>query len=137
VNLVFGKDEEVGKWVAAQLGMDDEAFYPCTAIGIEKEGKLIAGVVYNNYQPELLIEMSIASLDKRWATRHNIKAFFRYPFIQLGLERVQTLCKAADKGVVMFNKRLGFTPEGYHRKAFHGGHDAISWSMLKPECKWI
>jgi len=37
----------------------------------------------------------------------------------------------------MFNKRLGFQLEGIHRQAWPMGGDALSFGMLKPECKWI
>lgn len=113
------------------------------AIGIVKDNKLICGVVYTNYSINSKtgsphsIEMSIFSIDKSWCNRHNLRVFFGYPFIQLGLKRVQTTCSADIEGVIMFNKRLGFKKEGYHREAFHDGTDAISWSMLKSECKWV
>lgn len=135
--LVFGKDDEVAAWVGNQLFKDAEAFKPCKAIGIEENGELIAGVVYNKYEPNLLIEMSIASIDKRWATRHNLNALFRYPFIQLNLKRVQALCSANDKGVQMFLKRLGFIHEGVHPCAYHDGGTAYSFGMINYQCKWI
>lgn len=135
--LVYGGDERVAKWVGEQLMRDAESFSPCKAIGIERDGKLIAGVVYNKYEPNLLIEMSIASLDKRWCTRHNLIALFRYPFIQLNLKRVQALCSANDKGVQMFLKRLGFIHEGVHPCAYHDGGTAYSFGMLKHQCRYI
>jgi len=134
--LVYGQDERVAKWVGEQLMKDSEAFVPCKAIGIEKDGELIAGVVYNNYVGHL-IEMTIASLDKRWSTRHNLKALFRYPFAQLQLKRVQALCSANDKGVQMFLKRLGFIHEGVHPCAYHDGGTAYSFGMLKHQCRYI
>lgn len=80
--------------------------------------------------------MSIATIDKSWATRQNIRAFFEYPFIKLDLKRVQTLC-SAEGDTVRFNQKLGFTQEGHHRCAWHDGSDAVSFGMLKSECKWI
>jgi RimJ/RimL family protein N-acetyltransferase len=136
--LLYGCDIEVLEWVSLQLFEEKNGFSKeDKAIGVVLDNKLIAGVVYNRYVPNITIEMSIASIDKRWCNRHNLRAFFNYPFIQLGLERVQTLCSATDEGVIMFNKKLGFTQEGLHRKAWPMGGDAISWGMLKPECKWI
>jgi RimJ/RimL family protein N-acetyltransferase len=134
--LVYGQDERIAEWVGNQLMKDAEAFKPCKAIGIERDGKLIAGVVYNNYVGHL-IEMTIASLDKRWATRHNLKALLGYPFAQLRLKRVQALCSAKDEGVQMFLKRLGFTHEGTHPCAYHDGGTALSFGMLKNNCKWL
>lgn len=135
--LVYGQDEHVAKWVGTQLAKDPAAFIPCKAIGIQRGGKLIAGVVYNNYLPNILIEMTIASIDKSWATRHNLKALFAYPFTQLNLGRVQALCSAKNEGVQMFLKRLGFDYEGAHPMAYHDGGDAMSFGMLKQNCKWI
>lgn len=136
MTLIYGQDDRVAEWVGEQLMRDKSAFLPCKAIGIEKDGKLIAGVVYNNYVGHL-IEMTIASLDKRWATSHNLKALFRYPFIQLNLKRVQALCSANEKGVQMFLKRLGFIHEGTHPCAYHDGGTAYSFGMLKHQCRYI
>lgn len=137
MKLIYGQDEPIAEWVGLQLTKDIEAFKPCKAIGIERNGELIAGVIYNNYQSGLLIEMSIASLDKRWATRHTLRALFAYPFIQLNLKRVQALCSAKDEGVKMFLKKLGFLHEGTHSCGYHNGDDALSFGMLKHQCKWI
>jgi len=106
-------------------------------MSVIKDGQIIAAVVYTNWHPKLSIEMSVASIDKSWATRHNLKAFFKYPFIDLGVKRVMTLCSAKKRDIIMFNKRLGFKPEGYHREAWELGGDAVSFGMLKNECKWV
>lgn len=136
--LLYGCDKEILEWVSLQLFEEKDGFSTQDkAIGVVLDNKLIAGVVYNRYVPNITIEMSIASIDKRWATRHNLRAFFSYPFIELCLKRIQTLCSATDEGIIMFNKKLGFTQEGLHRQAWPMGGDAISWGMLKSECKWI
>jgi RimJ/RimL family protein N-acetyltransferase len=136
--LLYGADKDVCEWVSLGLfgeptGFDDKA----RATGVVKSGKLIAGIIYTNYQPELSIEMSIFSLDKSWCSRYNLNAFFKYPFIDLKVKRVSTLCSATERDIIMFNKRLGFKQEGYHRDAWHSGGDTISFGMLKSECKWI
>jgi RimJ/RimL family protein N-acetyltransferase len=81
--------------------------------------------------------MSVYSVDKRWANRDTLKKLFSIPFIQLGVKRVQTVCSAHDDGVIMFNKRIGFKQEGLHKEAFPDGGDAISFGMLKGDCKWL
>lgn len=140
--IIFGQDALVAEWVSLQLFGQHNSFHPCVALGVAKDNKIIAGVVYNNYQTDkngnpLLIEMTIASVDKRWATRHNLKVLFSYPFAQLKLERVQALCSANNEGVQMFLEKLGFTKEGLHRKAYADGGDCISYGMLKNECRWL
>ena len=139
--LLYGADNEVSEWVSKQFSETPDYFKPCRAIGIVNNKQLIAGIIYNNQESSFgipyMLEMTIASIDKRWATRHNLKALFSYPFIQLRLKRVNTRCDSQDQGVMMFNKRLGFVEEGRHRKAFSNGSDAISFGMLKEECKWL
>ena len=140
--LLYGADQDVCDWASMQFIGRKDWFRDSGAIGVVNNGKLIAGVIYSNYCTDkennpVSIEMSIASIDKRWATRHNLRAFFMHPFIDLKVKRVHTLCSAKNEGVVMFNKRLGFRQEGYHLEAWPLGGDAISWGMLKSECKWV
>lgn len=136
--LLHNADKDVCAWVGEKIFGDPESFdEKCRAIGVLHRGNLIAGVVYSNYHPGRSIEMSVASIDKRWCNRHNLRAFFKYPFIDLGVKRVQTLCSANNKGVIMFNKRLGFKQEGRHPEAWPLGGEAISWGMLAPDCEWI
>lgn len=136
--LVYNADMDLCRWASNIIfgdsdGFDDKA----RAIGVAKDNKLIAAVVYTQYQPEHLIEMSIASVDKRWATRYNLRAFFSYPFIDLNVKRVQTLCSSRRRDIIMFNERLGFKKEGLHRVSWHDFSDAISFGMLKKECRWL
>jgi RimJ/RimL family protein N-acetyltransferase len=137
MTLIRGDDKAVAEWVSQQL-FDDPYCYndQVRAIGVMKDGKMIAGVTYTNYQPEVSIEMSIATIDKSWATRQNIRAFFEYPFIKLGLKRVSTQC-SDKRDIIVFNEKLGFTKEGYHRFGYHDGSNCVSFGMLKNECRWI
>ncbi len=142
MRLVYDQSDALCRWAGLKLANDENAFQPAVAIGVEHEGKIIASIVYNKYTTDnknqpLLIEMSIASVDKRWCTRHNLNALFYYPFAQLRLKRVQALCSAKDEGVQMFLKRLGFIYEGTHRSAYVDGGDAMTFGMLKSECRWV
>lgn len=137
--LVYNAREDLLKWASSIIFGDKTAGFDMSseAIGVVRNNKLIAVVVYSSHSPELNIEMSIASIDKSWASRQNLNAFFSYPFIQLNLKRVSTQCSAKEGSIIEFNKRLGFKPEGYHREAWHSGGDVISFGMLKDECRWI
>lgn len=140
--LLYGADEEVADWVSRQLFDVNGYFGLCRAIGITLENKLICGVVYNNQhtRPDgtpYMLEMSVASIDKRWCSRHNLRALFEFPFSQLCLERVQTHCNSTDEGTIMFNQRLGFIEEGLHPSHWSLGGDSISFGMLRKECPWV
>lgn len=140
MRLVFGHDLKVAEWVAKQIKLHH--YDPCTAIGIERKGTIIGGCIYNNFRTDtygnpLSIEMSFATIDKRWATRGIIASLFAYPFSQLCLKRVQLTIAKRNKGVRRFVERLGFKLEGIARKAYCDGSDSAIYSMLRHECKWI
>jgi len=135
--LLYGADKEVCSWVSRKLFNEPDRFETSKAIGVTSGETLIAGIVYSSWCPNHSIEMSIASIDKQWCNGHNLRAFFSFPFIQLGLERVWTQCSAEQEGVIIFNKRLGFKQEGYHPKGWPMGGDSLSWGMLKGDCKWL
>lgn len=136
--LLYGQDKLVAEWVSLKLFNVSNGFNSASrAVGIIKNDRIIAGVVYNNYVENILCEMSIASVDKSWCTRYNLKALFGIPFTQYNLRRVQSMCSVDDKGVQVFLERLGFQREGYHPEAYHDGSDVISYGMLKAQCKWI
>lgn len=140
--ILFGADESVARWVSEGVTGRNDIFKEYAAIGILRNGQLVAGVVYHNYHTSLderplFIEMSVYSVDKRWCSRHNLKIIFSYPFAQLRLERVQATCAAENRGVQSFLERLGFSKEGYHPKAHLDGSDAVSYGMLKQDCKWL
>lgn len=140
MTLVYGNDAELCRWAGEAICGEPDCFTPpAVAIGVLVGGALAAAVIYNNFRPGKVgsIEMSIASVDRRWATRHNLEALFSYPFAQLSLGRVEAHCRAQDEGVIKFLTRLGFVREGLHRKASFDGSDALSFSMLRHECKWL
>lgn len=141
--LLFGADGLVSKWVSSQIYggvnvFDDKA----RAIGVLSGEDLIAGVVYSEYREDihgqpLSMEMSVATIDKRWATRHNLRTFFAYPFIQLKLKRVQAVTSVHNEGAIKMLKRLGFSQEGTHKCAYQDGSDAVSFGMLSSDCGWM
>lgn len=132
-------DHRVSEWVGEKIGLEN--FGPHEAIGIEDGGKLICGVVYSNfiqYQGKpISAEVSIAAVNRKWCTRKNLKVLFSYPFLQLGVERLQATIALDNTEARDFNERLGFTVEGIGRKAYFDGRDCVVSSMLKHECRWI
>lgn len=141
--ILYGCNKGLCDWVSQGIwGVKEHYEDKSKAIGLLKDDKLIAAVTYNNFlcRPDgsfFSVEMSIFSVDKKWATRQYLKAVFEYPFIQLGLERVHTVCSENEGEIMKFNKKLGFIQEGVMRKAWPLGGNAVLFSMLKDECKWL
>ena len=140
--LLYGQDAQVASWVCQQLKLRPFPDGLYRAIGIIHADKLIGGVIYNNFITDargkpLLIEMTISTVDKRWCTRHNLRELFQYPFLQLGVKRVQATTSRKAKRVRGTLSRLGFKFEGIIREGHPHGGDAAHYSMLFNECKWL
>lgn len=59
----------------------ERGFHACQAIGFERDGDLVAGVVYHNWSPETgVIELSAGSIIRNWLTRERLLTIFDYPF---------------------------------------------------------
>lgn len=142
VKLIYGHDEAVANWVAGQIKHPPYPSGMYRAIGIMLDNSIIGGVIWHNYHEDfsgrpLLIEVTIATIDKRWCSGHNLRELFAYPFIQLGVKRVQATCHRKAKHVRITLDRLGFHFEGIVREAHPLGGDAAHYSLLKQECKWL
>ncbi len=136
IRLIFGMSDLVAKWVQRQFP-DAPNFDPCTAIGVADDNRLIAGIVYYNYYPHML-DASIAATDPRWCTRRVLRAIFAYPFLQLGVRRIQMSVPKRDKRSRRKLERFGFTLEGKQRAAMPDGSDAVGYSMLRHEAEqWL
>lgn len=136
--LIFGQDEIIAKWVADRTPRRNSEFTNYVAIGIAKNGKIIAGVVYSNHYPEFKnIELSMAAESPMWATKDIIASLLRYPFIQLGCNRITTCTSSRNKRALRFNYGVGFRREGVIRRGY-GNHDMIICGMLRKEAeRWL
>jgi len=79
--IIYGQTERVARFVADNIPGCSRGFGPCQAVGFEKDGRLVAGVVYHNWNPETgVIEISAASTCRNWLNRDNLGEIFGYPF---------------------------------------------------------
>jgi hypothetical protein len=96
LDYIYGHDEIVAHFVAQLIPvMGGRDFAPASkAIGVIDDGRLIAGLVYHNWDEKAgVIEMSGAALPGRyWMTRETLKRIYQYPFIQMGCQMVLMRC---------------------------------------------
>jgi len=100
LRYVYGQDEIIARFVAQMIPHVGElGFGKCKAIGvIDENGRLIAGVVYHNWQPWAgVIEMTAAATTPRWLTRETIQTIYDYPFEQADVQMVLSLVVAEDE----------------------------------------
>lgn len=134
--VIYGQEDRVIPWVGYRVDEDDFSEND-VAIGLEEDGELIAGVVYNWYTGPSICMHVAAEPGKRWLNRDFLFAAFAYPFIQLKCNRVTGLVRVDNLDAQRFDEHLGFVKEGVLRKAADDGTDFILYGMLKEECRWL
>lgn len=133
--IVWDQPALVMQFVAARTGEDDYSEY--SAIGLEENGELIAGVVYQNHTgPNVMMHVASTGT-RRWLVPAYLAACFRYPFIQLGCHRVTGLVRTDNEAAQRFDEHLGFQREGLLRRGATDGVDLIVYGMLKEECRFL
>lgn len=94
MKLLYGHSETVTQFVIDVAGNDipgaERGFGKSVSIGvIDNDGLLVAGIVYHNWEPEAgIVEISVASITRRWLTRPVLRAMFSYPFDQIGCQMI-------------------------------------------------
>lgn len=101
LRYVYGRDEIVRPFVASLIPACRERGLPKASVSIgviDPRGRLIAGIVYHNYDPDAgTIEMSLASISARWLSRETVRRMYKYPFLELGCQMVYARVRADDE----------------------------------------
>lgn len=130
MNLCFDA-KRVGDWVCQRGG---GTWDNAVAIGLEKDGNLIAGVTYDNYN-KANIQAHIAG-EGNWANRQFLATIFDYPFNQLNVKRVTLSICTTKKKAIDLAMQMGFIIEAELSQATPDGNLLI-FRMFKNECKYL
>lgn len=122
----------VAQFVAERVGK--ERFYPpFTTLGIERDGVIVAGVVFNSFQNGVDIAATVAGEPGAF-TRGFIETVGLYVFGQLGCLRISITTEQPK--VIAIARRLGGTVEGVKRDAFGAGRDGTMIGILKRDWRY-
>lgn len=106
-----------------------------TSLGLEENGQLIAGVVFDYYNGASIC-MHIAAVGKRWMVREYLWYSFHYPFNELKVKRITGLVGAKNMEARRFDEHLGFKLETVLKDA-HPDGDLLVYRMFKEDCRFI
>lgn len=133
--IVIGQDDRVGRWVCERTG---GTWSPADAraIGLERNGELVAGVVYDHYNGASVC-MHVASDGSRsWLNRAYLKYCFEYPFNHMKVRKIIGEVPSNNEDALRFDKHLGFREEARIADAAPGG-DIILLTMTRAQCRWL
>lgn len=99
----------IGDFVSTVIWGEPGRIEKYSSLGVFKDSRLIAGVLYHNWQPqEGVIELSAGSQSKRWLTRPVLKAMFGLPFDRWGCQLAVLRVSERNRPMIRIAKAYGF-----------------------------
>ena len=133
MSLVIG--EKVVEWVAKRTN-EYGNFGAAQGIGWGRNGALVAGVAYAEWNGPNVVCHIASDGSRRWATRSYLWTIFDYPFNQLKVKRI-TVCVGEGNGASRrFVEHLGFTLEATLDSA-HPSGDLLVYRMFRHDCRFL
>jgi len=126
--------QRIGPWVCERAG-GTWVSGRGSAIGIEKDGELVAGVLFEDFNHANVL-MHVAGKGKYWLNREFLWFSFYYPFEQLRVKRITVVIPSSNKESLRFAKHLGFVPEATLEDAHPDGNLEIL-VMRRNQCRWL
>ena len=99
----------IGRFVCNEIWQGERQVEDFCSIGILDGTTLIAGVLYHNHYPEHgVIELTAASVSKRWLTRPVLRAMFSLPFDRFGCQLIVLRVSERNKPMLRIAEAYGF-----------------------------
>jgi len=114
---------------------DPYSGYPI-GIGIEKDGKLIGGIVLHEFNGSNFYIHVASDSPKRWVNREWLHSIFSYAFDVAGARRITGIVPESNEVALRFDLDVGFEIEGRLADA-HPKGDMLVIKMTRDNCKWI
>ena len=107
------------------------------ALGLEKDGELVAGVIYEGFNGHNVWMHVAGAPGKRWMTKLYLQTCFHYPFVTLGCSRISGYVEARNEVALAFDEHLGFKREAVLKGAASDGGDVVLLVMRREDCKYV
>jgi RimJ/RimL family protein N-acetyltransferase len=122
----------VGHWVANKI---DGSYWEekSQAIGLEKDGEIIAGVIYESYNGRsLVVHLAIEGrINKKF-----LAAVFGYGFNSCGIEKAIAPVSSSNNKIKTLVEKMGFVKEATIKDADPKG-DVEIYTMRRKDCRFL
>ena len=105
-------------------------------LGLERDGELIAGVLYEGFNGVNCWMHVATTPGKKWTLEY-LRYCFYYPFVEVGLQRVSGAVEASNLAARRFDEHLGFKQEAVLHGAAADGGDVILYVMRREDCRYV
>jgi RimJ/RimL family protein N-acetyltransferase len=134
--IITQPKELIGAFVNVRQGCKpDMSWGNFNALGLVRNGRLVAGVIYNCYEAAN-VNMHIGAIGSHWLTRQFLFAAFDYPFNQLNKRRATAMIRKKNSRTRKFAEHLGFVYEGTMVN-YYADDDLICYGMLRENCRFL
>ena len=133
--VVTDQPLRIAGWVAKKVGQETSwgDFY---ALGVERDGEIVAGVVLNNFNGvNATAHIAIEKPGKDML--HLFRVVSDYAFRHAGLKRLTGMVPASSTKVLDFDLRIGFAYECTMQGAAQDGGDMHVLVMWARTCPWL
>lgn len=126
----------MGVWKLVHAHTGVPASSTMKGLGLERNGELVAGVLYENWNG-VNVFMHVAIPPGARLTRRFVRYCFQYPFLELKCHRVSGWVEASNYAARRFDEHLGFRQEAVLTGAASDGGDVILYVMRRDECRYL
>jgi RimJ/RimL family protein N-acetyltransferase len=99
----------VGRFVCELIWQKADAIRDYCTMGVFAGDGLVGGTLYHNWHPASgVIELTSASINKRWLTRLVVNAMFELPFTRLGCQMVVLRVSEKNENMLHIARSFGF-----------------------------
>ena len=133
--IITRERERIGQFVADRM-RNPAAWNAFEAIGLERNGKLIAGVVFDSYAPNARVTVHLAGDGKHWLNREFLHVCCSYAFDQMKCNVAMGFIDADNAASLQLALHFGFS----ELARIHGGSgdcDTVILKMMREECAWL
>ena len=122
-SLIFDDKDRVGDWVANQMP-DGASWHNYYAMGAEKQGELVSGIVFENFNGHNAnVHIAVSKPTKLFLKL--LDHAFVYAFETCGLRRLTGLVEADNVKALQLDLHIGFKIEAVMKEAGSAGQDLL------------
>jgi RimJ/RimL family protein N-acetyltransferase len=136
--LVLDDKERINAWLWQRVGRESPFSPPAkfNGFGVEKNGELIAGVIFDSFSANARCSMHCAGIGKHWLTREFLNVCFDYAFNQANCKVVINTIAAKNVASINFTKHCGFKVQTVITDGA-GDDDLVILVLHRDNCRFL
>ena len=105
-------------------------------IGLERDGELVAGILYEGYNKQSIWGHVAAEPGSQWLNKEFLRFCCDYAFVTCGVQMVLGYMEASNAHALRFANHLGFRETARITQAARDGGDILILKMRKEDCRY-